>query len=1622
MGTSVVGALNAQRLTQLQAGAKSISAMGGSNGTGSVSFRFAAGFDGTYNDKDNLPEGAYQTNVANIIDQIQIESTENSTIRGEYYQGVGAGGSNGGVFNAAVAPTNAIHYAAEIALADFSKQAQDYLIANRGATFADLSASVVGFSRGCATAVVFAQLLNERGLVTPDGTVIAPPGAIQIHGMALLEPVHTFVSGEMSIPDNVVGQVVVVRAGDEYRTDFPAAGYGEDSRVTTVVMPGNHAGIGGGYDLNGTGAAVLEGITSYFQNSGTAVAPIPDNLRFDPDQPVALYTEAYQTARNGDVMHDENGAPMMSWRLDDTNGSRRLIPVHYAEDSESANTPPTGYCYATPDGDIYELAADGTLRREIAGPEPMTEIRDATGAACVYDGQGQALTTLGADERLATDRNGSPCVVQPNGDSQRLADAMLDDSRAMPPGIAPGNLVDPQELPDTHAGNSGNPQHAGPPPAPAPSPFPSPSTQAEVQGLPTFTDYLTATHLTPAQEIALAAQLDRQHPGGSSNIGFVALPGGSVMLQNTDGDIVGQLDVETDGTVRWSGIGGERSYIRPDGMVQDQHMADRTAAATDERNATQTATAVGLLNAIVGLQNWESMNDLQRAAAALAVYNIVDNLNGGQLPGQLGSVASALGLFSALERGDVGGAVYSGLNLVESLTSNGPGTGLVSQTVGRNFLPALGMVLAIRSGDPAAMLSSGLSLMSSLGMIGPWGATAAVVITLLSTILADTDIPTREGRAHAQWGPDGQLQVVTDLDTEGGGASAAGWMRGMAEGLQARLAGSGSSLVPGLLPSIGYSLDPDGVGPAHGAPGFVYLEWIDSQGRSQTRYYDSDGNRNDGSGETLAGDFLQHAATAIAPDWVVATALAHWQQDTAQRPQLPCAAMPDIDTDGLHQTLHALVLGDLAEARAAQLDTDADGFVERSQWLGVKQAALALDADGNGAIDAGELVDTRGGGRTDLDWLDANRDGILDSRDPAFAALRLWVDTNADGRSDPDATAPKSGEAVETRTLAEAGIVAIDFRTDPPTAVRADGSREIFGAQSYVGDVLGNRYDRVVGGVLQGMEQADGSALFQLLAANTHAFDGQADHMHAGENLGGGASTVEAGDRRLTSTGANTTAGSHRRTDTTLATGDARMAGGSAGTTRSGQSAGSQPANGTPASIVRDSGERGIAVLFADAATGTGAAMRNATAAMVRSAESGTLAGGGGAGLLGVLAAGMAAWPALADAGVSDAAGIDRTGIAAVTGVSALPHLATPALSGTGPADAIFALPRPEYGIFSHIDRADRSGAGAAGTAGTAARPGRAANPDALEPADGGTADLHLRPDADPPARPFPPPAAGVARHGIGDDGSPQQHAAAGSRLTPTASPTVQYVRPDVTGETATSAEDDGLCWSAASLLANDRCRNTLGSGSTGLHIDSVFAPRHGSVSLQPDASGALQVVFVPDADYHGEAGFSYTVADAFGLESRAEMSLTITPVNDAPVTHGETASADEDQALYFRAADLLANDRDADSDVGSRALRRSRSHLSWTGRCAPAAGACNSASPCGARPTASPTNRPACRNNWPTNSYGRPGRNACCGWPRPISMPCSPRNRCGWPKGSFWRCRHSWRWPVATTRWASPR
>ena len=128
---------------------------------------------------------------------------------------------------------------------------------------------------------------------------------------------------------------------------------------------------------------------------------------------------------------------------------------------------------------------------------------------------------------------------------------------------------------------------------------------------------------------------------------------------------------------------------------------------------------------------------------------------------------------------------------------------------------------------------------------------------------------------------------------------------------------------------------------------------------------------------------------------------------------------------------------------------------------------------------------------------------------------------------------------------------------------------------------------------------------------------------------------------------------------------------------------------------------------------------------------------------------------------------------------------------------------------------------------------------------------------------------------------------------------------PTAVADSATVAEDTARTFTAAELVGND----TDPDGGV-LRVHSVCGATNGTVVLNADGT----VTFTPTANYSGPASFSYRVKDAAGLASAntAKVSVTVTPVNDAPTAVADT-DHDRGWARTFTAAELVGNDPDPD-------------------------------------------------------------------------------------------------------------
>jgi Ca2+-binding RTX toxin-like protein len=128
--------------------------------------------------------------------------------------------------------------------------------------------------------------------------------------------------------------------------------------------------------------------------------------------------------------------------------------------------------------------------------------------------------------------------------------------------------------------------------------------------------------------------------------------------------------------------------------------------------------------------------------------------------------------------------------------------------------------------------------------------------------------------------------------------------------------------------------------------------------------------------------------------------------------------------------------------------------------------------------------------------------------------------------------------------------------------------------------------------------------------------------------------------------------------------------------------------------------------------------------------------------------------------------------------------------------------------------------------------------------------------------------------------------------------------------------EDNGLLIYADDLLDND----FVDPAAT---VPSIFWPRIVELDRYPENGDIAltergDVIFMPKANFNGDASFFYTLQDFYGQRSTAEVFVEISPDNDDPFVVNDEGPfvVEEDEQLLLSAFELFANDGDPDGDV----------------------------------------------------------------------------------------------------------
>ncbi|HKY81357.1 MAG TPA: tandem-95 repeat protein, partial [Sphingobium sp.] len=120
-----------------------------------------------------------------------------------------------------------------------------------------------------------------------------------------------------------------------------------------------------------------------------------------------------------------------------------------------------------------------------------------------------------------------------------------------------------------------------------------------------------------------------------------------------------------------------------------------------------------------------------------------------------------------------------------------------------------------------------------------------------------------------------------------------------------------------------------------------------------------------------------------------------------------------------------------------------------------------------------------------------------------------------------------------------------------------------------------------------------------------------------------------------------------------------------------------------------------------------------------------------------------------------------------------------------------------------------------------------------------------------------------------------------------------------------TVAEDDSLVIRVERLLSNDLDGDRMVVGQ-------VYGAKNGSVALSSDGN----ISFTPTADFNGTAEFTYVANTPEGGRAEAKVSIQVSPVNDVPLAHDDSAAAvAEGTSFTLDPRILVANDVDIDGD-----------------------------------------------------------------------------------------------------------
>lgn len=141
---------------------------------------------------------------------------------------------------------------------------------------------------------------------------------------------------------------------------------------------------------------------------------------------------------------------------------------------------------------------------------------------------------------------------------------------------------------------------------------------------------------------------------------------------------------------------------------------------------------------------------------------------------------------------------------------------------------------------------------------------------------------------------------------------------------------------------------------------------------------------------------------------------------------------------------------------------------------------------------------------------------------------------------------------------------------------------------------------------------------------------------------------------------------------------------------------------------------------------------------------------------------------------------------------------------------------------------------------------------------------------------------------------------------------------PVANGESYSGEEDSQMNIPAAGVLTND-----TDVENDALNSLLISGPLNGQLSLNSDGSFS----YLPQLNFNGTDAFTYYATDGQLESNPATVSITVNPINDAPIAENDSYSTQEDTILNIIPPGLVGNDSDVDGDSLEAILVASPSH-----------------------------------------------------------------------------------------------